>query len=225
MKISTVMISTLGFVTLIVPARATITFYSGPTGSAQYSSALTTASLTPSALETFTGALLTGNHEYDDSATGIDFLGFNNNSGNPGADAQFTIVSTALRGGVTQEFIKLTFPANVFAFSLNLTVPAGFGTFCANVGASFDSTCPSNSLVITSSSDTEFLGVVSSTAFTGAWIAFGSGTPQVVNFSDATGGAATPEGRTLVFVGSGLIFLGLLKRRMRLRGVEPSSQY
>lgn len=223
MKHRVLLISMLGLAGLMEPARATMSFYLGAGASGNYDSAVLLAGLSPNGPYSFSGVNLetnvATNDEYADPVSGVNFFAFANSGGNPGAASSFTVSSAHLIAS-NQAFIEIALPANVFAFGFNITVPSGFGIFCGSVGSP---NCD-NQFVVTSSSDTEFFGVVSSTAISTVWISANSGIPDLVNFEDATG-TTTPEVRTALLLGAGLVVLGFLKRGMRQRGVVRSAQY
>jgi hypothetical protein len=122
-------------------------------------------------------------------------------------------------------FLEISLPANVFAVAFNITeilnsIPI---TFCLENEASFSATnCSSptaldQQVTVSSSTDTEFIGAVSTTALTTLWIGplNGSGNVDVDNFEFGTQ-SETPEATTGLTLGSGLIAISLLHRRKRL---------
>jgi len=214
----------LGLAAMVIPARATLSYYNGTSGNTQYNSAVVTAGLTPSLLETFglgTGSFTAGNTEYDDNATGIKFFGFLSD----GVTADdFLLFGTELEQHHGGDLLKIVLPANVFAFGADLGfTSASFGDICFSVGT-FNPGCSGNQNAIWTSGN-EFIGVTSDTAFTVVWVG-----PIVFNpillladFEDATG-AAAPETKTVLTLGTGLVLLGLIKRGIRRRAAALSGQ-
>ena len=213
MTIRNLMISTLGLGIFVHPASASMSFFNS---SGAYNTAVTNASLTPEGPFTFTGAnVINSNTEYADPTSLIDFFAFqNNNSSNPGNAFTFSINGTSLAAANGTSALEIVLPANVFAFGITLSSNS-LAQFCGNVGST-DSSC-TNSVLVTSSTDNEFFGVVSTTAISTVWIGRNVGGPPIsVNFSAATGSAsATPEVKSMFLLGLGLVLLGLLKRRAR----------
>jgi hypothetical protein len=227
MKARTFMISMLGWAGMLIPAHATISYYNGITGNTQFNTSVTLAGLTQSASETFGGALgsfTAGNTEYDDTATGIKFFDFRSDGITPDT---FLLSGTTLEQHIGGDLLEIILPVNVFAFGANLAfVGASFANVCIEAGVtSFDGNCSAPNQNPLWFSGTEFVGVTSDTAFNTMWIGPMSGFPllEIANFSDDIG-ASTPEGQSLILVGTGLVGVGLLKRRMRSPSVERSAQ-
>ncbi len=209
----------------VFPARASLTYYNGSSGSTLYTNAISAASLTPSALETFVVGGLNGAHSaYLDSATAIDF--FSLKSDGVTADT-FFIFGTNLEQNHANNIFQITLPASVYAFETTLTFTAAtFANVCFQAGgSSFNSGCSGNQNVTWVSAGTnEFLGIVSDTPFNTVWIGPIAGNPtlEVVSFSDATG-AANPEVRSMAMLGTGLLLLGFLRRWWRPAESCPQS--
>jgi hypothetical protein len=213
MKIRNLIVPILG---LGIPALANTSYFTGTGANTAYNNAVVAASLSPNGPYTFSGAnIINSNTEYADP-TGVDFFAFqNNNSASPGSALTFGISGTTLTTLSGTGSIEITLPANIFAVGFTLT-SNGLSQLCGNVDST-DSGC-SNPALIANSSDTEFIGIVSTTAISTIWIGRNvGGPPYIVNFSDATG-STTPEGRSLLLLGSGLVLIGLLKRRQRGAG-------
>ena len=221
------LIPILGLAGMVVPVRASMTYYNGTSGNTQYNSAVTLAGLTPSALESFGagyGSLTAGNSEYSDTATGVNFFSFQSN----GTTAStFSTTLPPLRTTNTTDLFEIVLPANVYAFSVNLVfTSAALADACFEASATFSSTCSGNQEAVWGTGS-EFFGVVGDTPFSAVWIGKSINSSQnpfieVSTFADATG-AATPEVRSMLMMGTGLVSLGLLMRRMR-KGAGSSSR-
>lgn len=201
-------VSILGLAALAVPASASMTLYTSAT---DFNNA-TTELFFPDPLTSFDpGALTVTGLEYDDAGTGTDFFGFTL-AGDP---APMTVVNNNLRPTGSGR-IKIALPNDVYAFAATVTVPNGFGVFCIDIHSTFG-TCD-YTFVVTSSSDHEFIGIVSSVPMQTIWLGSngGSYTLSLENF-EVGEVEATPEVATVLLIGSGLIFLPWLRRWQRRR--------
>jgi len=223
----------LGLLCAVAPARAAISYYCA--GCSNAASQFTSANLgvTLTSLITFTSGDLSFG-VYDDP-TGTMFDGFllNNNGGsnhgiNGAADSLQMASSTALGQTANGGIIEITnIPAGTFAFAFNLGA-TGSGAYCVDVNsAGFDQNPSCNSTInVSSSSDSEFVGVFSSgvgaVPITTIWIGPQSDNALSVNNESQINSfeleQATPEAGTLVSIGSGLLALGVIRRRLRISG-------
>jgi|GEM_PF-6401773 hypothetical protein len=221
----------LGLTGIVVPAHASFSFYNGTTGNAQYNNAVTLAGWTNSSLETFGGSSgsLNGSSEYDDTATLVKFFAFLSNGTTTDT---FTVSGTTLRQHTGGDVLKITLPANVFAFEFTTTFTGTtIADLCIEPGvSSFTSTCAANQEVVFGPAPNEFIGITSDTAFNTIFIGpsingNGQAALQLINFSDATGlGASTPEPGSMALLGFGLLSAGLLRRRLRALASVRSGQ-
>ncbi len=212
-----------------IPARATMNYYNGTSGNTQYSNLITMDNLVASSLETIgtNGSLVNSNHEYDDTTTGIKIYSYQSNGTTLDTFSISLPPLTTHNGG---DLIKIVLPANVFAFEVSISFTNAPGAdVCFEAASTFSSSCSGNQTASLASGTPTFFGVVSDTAITTIWIGESnqdSFTPeyQIKNtFSDATG-APTPEGRTLLMFGSGLMTIGMIRFRGRRRPAGLSSQ-
>jgi len=241
-SIRTLAISVLGLAGLVVPARATLSFYMGSSAGGTAAAAMANFSaaesgLTIDPLTDFTGTGLVSGF-YTDSNTGAEFFGFAlTGSDTSGAQDSLSVSSTQLEqlnnGGIIQ---ATSLPTGTLAFALDIGIVTGFGgtgNYCIeeNVSSYDESGNCNQTFTVSSSSDVEFVGFVSSDPaqpITSVWIGpsgglWGSETTRVVDFELGTGGdsAQAPEASTLATIGGGLILLGVL-RRWRMPGAARS---
>jgi hypothetical protein len=196
----------LGFAGMVVPGRATLTFY---TSNAAFDSAVTGLS-SPYGLETFV-ATYSGT-DYTDASSGAEFEGFGNAGGSDPIDVSVPASTTVLQLSSGGEFLEITnIPANTYALQVSITTVSSFGFFCgqANVSSFSASNCENGSP--SGTGQVEFMGVVSDTPITSFWIGPTSadGALQVDSFELYS----TPEASTLTLMGVGLILLAMLRRR------------
>lgn len=200
---------------LVVPAKATTTYYVGAANEAAFNTAVGGLTLLNPAL-TFSGGDLGSGGLFNASGTGINFLGVDDFFFNTPTD--LAVNSGKLTATQPAEAVKITFPlAGVYAFGFHITVTSSFGTW-------FISLTPSGtdySVTNTSSANVQFFGFVSTTpVIAPLYIRNSGGSPTMVlpNF-EAFGPAAVPEPRTMLLVGLGLIILPTIRvtRRRRAR--------
>jgi hypothetical protein len=192
---------------LVVPAEATISYYTGSTGETTFNGAIGGLTLLDPSL-TFSAGDLAPGGLFNASGTGINFLGFDSFTFNTPTD--FTVNSGQLTATALAEVTKIVFPAGgMFAFGIHITVTSGFGNWCIDLTTSG---CSYN-LVNTSPSDVQFFGFVSNTPITAPlYIHPASGNPTMVltNFE----AYSVPEARTMLLVGFGLLILPLVRRKL-----------
>jgi hypothetical protein len=216
----------LGLGMMAGSARATLTYCAtacaGNTQSAFNTAVSGFSPLAP--LEGFP-TLGTPELEYTDVATGVEFLGFNKSGLTTGSTNCLTVSGTlsASNNGsgagcntASGEVIEIILPANIVGIELNIS---GAGTYCVDPAATFGALDCNNFPTVTSSSDVEFVGLVSATPLSTIWVGgFNQTSPTVaINtfevFSNQS--SVTPEGPTNLLIGSGLIALCWLHRRRR----------
>jgi len=197
---------------LVAPAAATTTYYAGSSGETSFNAAvggltLLDPALTFSCTPGSTGLL-------NASGTGIDFLGFDDFADlNP---FSFTVPSGKLTATIFGEVVQIAFPATgVYALGFRLTTVSGSGTWCVDLTTGG---C-ANNIFNSSPSDQEFFGLVSNASVTAPlYIHFTTGNPKIVLTNlEAFGAAAdpTPEPRSMLLVGIGLVILPLVPRTVR----------
>jgi hypothetical protein len=220
MKFQKLSISVLVLGAACAPASATTIYCSNGCSSnntAAFNSATTSFSF-PNAPILFSNASggpeytdpvsLTEFTEYLSPGTSIDTNGFDGFSG-----------IGNLKTDVGGDLIEVTLPANVYAFGANLQTPSGAATVCIEPTSTPGSANCNATVATTGSSDTEFIGVVSATPITTVWLAPGqnSTTIQLDNFEIGEQSEAppadTPEIATMLMIGTGLISLGVMRRR------------
>ena len=216
----------LGLAGMIVPARASMSFYNGTSTNSQFNSDALGAAISLNALEFFSAAGFTGSPMVFTDSNGIEFLGFSLSgsgaSATNGAQNDVTSSGTALQQTSAGGMVEITnLPANTFAFGFNIVAPVGsILGFCMGVNhASFNASgfCD-DTFGLTSNSDVEFIGVISTVPVTSLWIGPGAGNFfdsekfNLNSFQFGTEGAAAPEPGPLALLGGGLVAIGLLKR-------------
>ncbi|HWZ34299.1 MAG TPA: hypothetical protein VNX18_23335 [Bryobacteraceae bacterium] len=215
MKTRTFMISMLGWVGLLVPAYATTSFYNGTAGNAQFST--DTVGYIFQTIDFTTGML--GSLPYTDALTGVTFADQNGDS------SQLAITTSCANGcsatgGLRVNsgfFLTIVVPANFTAFSFDLV------TLNSGAAVTVSSTNPSSNQGFNTNSNPNFIffGVTSDVQVLGFQI---SGAPNTIEIDNFMVGEATPEGRSGLLLGTGLVLLGWLKRGMRLRTVGRSAR-
>jgi hypothetical protein len=221
-------------------ARGSITYQ---TSQANFTSQATvTDGLTVSSLITFTGALteLAGsgvaNDEYIDLTTGVEFLAFSSNGLTHEAFASVSggILNTAAGQG---DSIEVMFPSGVdYGFAFNFTTASSTGdNLCVDTSTATFSTCASGGTSI-AQNGSGFIGALNDSPtpapLVAVWLHPQSGSPgtDLQSFDVATQSQTsdTPEARTMVLIGSGLIVINLLRRRQKTRGMarrQASDQF
>jgi hypothetical protein len=230
MRIRIFAISMLGMAGLVVPAHASLTFFNGtlPATSqiSSYNALADPLIYQMQGMFTFLSADVSGSPAvYNDPNTGAEFFGFKLSGSNSGAATSLAVSSAALvqatagQGGI----IEVTnLPAETFAFAADITTTTASGGFCIEVNHSSYNTSSNcdDVFAVSSPSNTQFIGVVSTVPITSIW--FGPDSPssvatEVVKFEIGD----VPEVSTFALIGSGLIFLGALRRRKK-PGAGPS---
>ena len=193
---------------LVVPLQATTSYYAA--NEAGFNTAVGGLTLlNPTLL--FSGGDLGIGGLFDASDTGINFLGFGDFVFNEVKD--LTVNSGKLTAAEPGEVVKVVLPlAGIYAFGFHITTTAGAGSwFISLTPAGTDFT-----LTNTSAANVQFFGVVSTTPITAPlYIRNSGGNPTMVlpDF-EAYSLASTPEPRTMLLVGLGLIILPLARRKL-----------
>lgn len=195
---------------LVVPAKATTTYYVGAANEAAFNAAVGGLTLLNPAL-TFSGVPGVDGL-YNASGTGIDFLGFDEFLF-PTIPLSFTVVSGKLTATQGDEQVKVVFPAGIYAFGFHITLAAASGTasWCIEWTHGLCTYAVTN----TSPANVQFFGVVGDTPITGPLYVRDSGfapTLVMTNF-EAFSAAAVPEPHTMLLVGLGLIILPVVRRK------------
>jgi len=224
-----------GLLALAPSARASLTFYCGSgcaAPSSQFTTDAGTAGLAITSVVSFSNTNITGD-EYTDPSL-VDFFSFTESgsgaSGTVGSASPFRDPTGSNATLAPHALLEISLPANVFAFSLDITEVIGSTstTFCIEAETAFSgSDCNAQlaqdqQVTVTSVSNSQFIGVISTTALTTLWIGAlnGSGILDVEDFSFGTQSGSqsdtAPDPATMLTLGSGLILLALLRRRTRL---------
>jgi hypothetical protein len=126
-----------------------------------------------------------------------------------------TLSGTALAQTVsgTGSGIQFALPANTYALAFTITVVSGIGQPMVALndrnlgGANYQ-------IIIPNSSSPQFFGIISDAPITSIFVGnlSGGGAPQINSF-DLGQAAPTPEVSSVTLIGSGLVLLGLLRRR------------
>jgi hypothetical protein len=206
--------------TLAMPSYASITYTScstctSTTGTyAIWQSAPGTAGLTFSmSPQTFAPGGNLANGVYTDP-TGAAFTSYNGVI----IDTAMTVSGTSLLQGVSGSGsgLEILLPANTYAVAFNLTTAAGSGFTNLGVGVGdHNVNATGYSMFVTSGGNVQFFGIVSSTPLTELFIGPSSfGGKIQLNDFELGQSAPTPEVSTVTLMGSGLLLVGLLRRRI-----------
>jgi hypothetical protein len=208
---------------IVVPARATTSFYAGAASETQFNTDTAAMTLLNPTL-VFASTDLASGGLFNASGTGIDFLGFD--GGFPGfGPLDFTVNSGKLTATNAGEVIQISLPAaGVYAFGFHFTLTSGFGSWCVELT---HGTCDYQ-LNNTTPANVQFFGMVSTAPIT-APIYFrnqgGNPTAVLPNFeafgTGSSSTSSTPEPTSIMLAGLGLITLGLLGQRTRRKMQRP----
>ena len=155
----------------------------------------------------------------DDSVSGTEFLDFDSNGSTPSNEGFNSPIVTGLTAFTPGDVIEVTLPANVYAFEANVQVSStGGGGICVEAGSSYNSSgCGANVFLPTANTQ-GFIGITSASALTTIWL--GSPTNIRLTLDNFEIGEqsqapppATPEIATMFMIGTGLISLGVMRRR------------
>ena len=199
------------------PVSSTITYTSCSSGCgsssgtyAVWQSASGSAGLTFSmSPATFAGGnLLSG--IYSDP-TGTVLTGYNGAS----IDTLMTVSGTALvqslGGGGSG--IEINLPANTYAFAMSITTLSGFGSPVVEIGDHILNNA-NYGIIIPSGGSVQFFGIISSTPLTQLFVGQPtSGGRLQINDFELGEATPTPETSSAALIGSGLVLVGILRRR------------
>ena len=226
-----VLISIVTLAGLATPAHATLTYCNS--GCSNSNSGVTFSSFgtaaaglgdTMSSPITFVSGGLDGSGVYTDAGTGTVFTGFNVTTAEALILSGSSLAQTGSSGNggntTNGRSIQISLPANTYAFAMFVSSSANFaGPYVELVGSpsNFNHTNGNYTLSISSSSDSQFFGIISDTAissiFLGDLDAFQS--PIRIQSFEEGGPASTPEVSTFLSIGSGLILMRFLRRRQQ----------
>jgi hypothetical protein len=220
MTVHRFLIAVLVLAAFACPAFATFATYSDQTTFNNATTALYFPNTTTPVPITFTGALINGGAEYDDATTLAKFFAFRANGVTVD---QFTKSGTSLQTTAgLGDVVKITLPANTYAFAVNFTIQAASANFCMEPTDTFSATSNCDYIAFVSSPASTFFGIVSTSPMPTFWVGptgTSSATLLLNSFEVGTQASVseTPEVATLLTIGGGLILLRLLqKRRPRL---------
>lgn len=228
MSKKSLMISMLGLVGLMGPASASTVIYCnqsavcGSNNETAFNTVATTDGLDfGSGFESFlSNGDYTAGLTSADSITGLDFYAYNNTT-QDGVTVTGNVLQQNVYGGNTS--IETVLPTGlIYAYAFNISVASGSAFPCIELisGPPVTGGACNNQLNISSSSDTEFVGVISTTPLTDVFVGTYSGSPGDLQIKDfELGQAQTPEVSTLLLIGTGLITLRLVHRRRTRRAV------
>jgi hypothetical protein len=211
----------LGLLCAVGTARASMSYQASSSTFA--TKAGTTDGLTIGSLITFDAANLVtvgtvSDDEYVDAADGIDFYLFGSNGT---TQESFTVtggVLLPLLSGNNGDTIEIVFTSAVYGLGFNFTTTNSTGdNLCLDT-----SVTGCNGNVFASNGGSSFIGALNdnpgpAAALPALWIhpLSGSANTEIESYEFATGDSATPEVRTMLTLGVGLLLVGLLKVRGR----------
>jgi len=220
------LISVLTVAVGCIPARASLTYYSNTSA---FNAAVVTAGDAVSPID-FSGFVGVTNPTETDPLTGTIFstTGGNLDGVTPPGGWPGDLLERTTTGSGGSVYMTITPPAGTLAFELylgNLAPGSSQGitfvtvsaTGCNSPGFSYGGGCAIEPTPAIGAP--VFTGVVSDTAITSITISADVGSNQYIGISgfELGGTAPTPEGRTSILIGSGLILLPLLQRRLSSR--------
>jgi hypothetical protein len=211
-----------------VPVSATTVIYCnisgdcGPSNNLTAFNNATTSLFFPNAPILFTSSGLSADTTtYTDTVSTTEFLEDNSSGTAIDSEGFFSPVVTGLKTFTPGDVIQVMLPANVYAFEVNVQVSSSNGGgVCVETTSSYTHSCSGDEVFLSSSSDTEPIGVVSSSPLTTVWLAAPSSSNlQLDNFEIGEQApdpppADTPEVATMFMIGTGLISLGVMRRRV-----------
>jgi hypothetical protein len=209
---------------LAAPATATITYTSCTSGCSSTSGTYTvwqtapgsaglTFSMSPA---TFAAGNLASGVYTDPSGTVL--TGYNGAS----IDTLMSVSGSSLLQGVngTNTGIEIQLPANTYAFAMQITTPPGSGFTSPMVELGDHNVSNSNYTInIASAGSVQFFGIISSTPLSTLFVGpLGNGSKLQINDFETGQLTPTPEISTVTLIGSGLVLLGLIRRRRQQKG-------
>ena len=202
-----------------LPAQATTTYYASGTAldESTFNADLTGLGLSVSLSDfaTYNG-FGPSTTLSDVFSTGIDFLGLDTSNG----ARELTVASGVLSlENTTGMFLKMTTaaPGDIVAvgFHFTWTAAAGGGYFCLDLQEAY-APCVPRIVILGGSPTTQFFGIISDDGPLSSSLIFGASSngqgPKILNFGVAAV-EQTPEPRTLLLLGTGLLMVGLRWRR------------
>jgi hypothetical protein len=191
---------------LAAPAEAATSYYQGSSGETSFNGAVGGLVLLDPLL-TFSASDLGSFGLFNASGTGIDFLGFDSVN----APTDFAVNSGKLTATQPEQKVTINFPAaGVYAFGIHITLTSGFATWCIDVTPSG---CGYGFTTISGSAP-QFFGFVSDTPVTASLYIHNQGSSPYIVLTDFEA-FSTPEPRTMLLVGLGLIILQAASRKIR----------
>ena len=222
MKITVRTISKVIFVvalaTLARPASATITYTSCSSGCgsssgtyAVWQSASGSAGLTFSmSPATFAGGNLVSGIYSD--PTGTVLTGYNGASIDTFTSVSGTSLLQSVGGGGSG--IEINLPANTYAFAMSITTLSGFGSPVVEIGDHILNNA-NYGIIIPSGGSVQFFAIISTTPLTQLFVGqpTSGGRLQINDFELGEATTSTPEPASAALIGSGLVLVGVLRRR------------
>jgi hypothetical protein len=154
---------------------------------------------------------------YTDSVSGTEFIDDNSAGTSISSEGFNSPIGAGLKIFTPGETIEVTLPANVYAFSTSIQ-DSSTGGICVETGSSFSRSSCSTDVFLPTANTAGFIGVVSASPITTVWLGAPSGGQiQLNNFQIGEQGPSdppdTPEIATMIMIGTGLISLGVMRRR------------
>ena len=208
----------LALAALAAPASATISYTSCTSGCNSTTGTYTIWQTAPgSAGLTFSispatfgsGNLVSG--VYTDP-TGTVLTGY---SGASTIDTLMSVSGTSLLQSVggTNTGIEVQLPANTYAFAMNITTLSGFGSPMVELG-DHNVNNANYGIIIPSGGSVQFFAIISDTPLSTLFVGpIGGGGRLQINDFEIGQATPTPEVSSVALIGSGLVLLGLLRRR------------
>ena len=205
----------------VAPASATIQFSycsggcSDNTGTGTYAAWQTAPGSAGLAFSmsplTFAAGSLNGDSSVFTDTSGTSFTGYSGASTNALAVSGTSLKQTVSGTGTG---IDITLPANTYAIAFMITI--GSGTFGSPMVELNDRILNNANyqIVIPNSSSPQFFGILSDVPLSSLFVGNnGAGGAVQLNTFELGEASPTPEGSSLVLIGSGLVLFGFLRRR------------
>src|ERR1700676_3541424 len=131
--------------------------------------------------------------------------------------------SSLLQGGDGPNTgIEIQLPANTSAFAMQITTPANSGFTTAMVELGDHIVTNSNYTInIPSAGSVQFFGIISSTPLPTLFVGpLGTGSKLQISDFEIGQATPTPEISTIALIGSGLVLVGLMRRRRLHNRIE-----